>query len=223
MTISEKEQHVSSDGPLAFAWETLPELAKSRWEEAVAYDVTMENQLARAKADRTQAEIQRQRIAREILEATKEVCEEILSDGKRALDSARRMEADAAKKLGDSQWELEEPQRERSDAEAYRDKVFAEVDQQIADIVDRGPAWTPAYAGVTVEFPTHCLRRSIYYPLGARGYWPRTSLRAALALWRSDAVNFPNRRRTSEVSSVARRDRTTAGCGRLASFQFSIL
>ena len=140
MTISKKDQDASSNGPIAFAWETLPELAKSRWEEAVAYDVTMENQLARAKSERALAEIQRQRIAREILEATKEVCEEILTDGKLALDSARRMEADAAKKLGDSQWELEEAQRERNEAETYRDKVIAEADQRVADIVDRARA-----------------------------------------------------------------------------------
>ena len=63
------------EGSVTFSWETLPELAKNRWEEAVAFDVTMENRLVKAKASRSLAERERQRIAREILEATKEACE----------------------------------------------------------------------------------------------------------------------------------------------------
>ncbi len=63
-----------SHGPLALSWDTLPELAKNRWEEAVAFDVTVENQLAKAKADRSLAESERQRIAKESLDATKDVC-----------------------------------------------------------------------------------------------------------------------------------------------------
>ena len=58
----------------------LPGLAKDRWEEAVAYDVTVETQLARAQSNRGQAEMERQRVAEEILEATREVCHEIASD-----------------------------------------------------------------------------------------------------------------------------------------------
>tara|TARA_B100000949_G_C14073817_1_gene362913 strand:- start:356 stop:607 length:252 start_codon:yes stop_codon:yes gene_type:complete len=52
-----------SDTPLALSWDTFPGLAKNRWEEAVAFDVTVENLLAKAKADRTLAETERQRIA----------------------------------------------------------------------------------------------------------------------------------------------------------------
>jgi len=54
-----------SHGPLALSWDTLPELAKNRWEEAVAFDVTIENQVAKAKAkakakaDRSLAESER--------------------------------------------------------------------------------------------------------------------------------------------------------------------
>ena len=86
-----------SDTPLALSWDTLPDLAKNRWEEAVAFDVTVENQLAKAKSDRTLAETERQRIAKEILDATKDVCKEIITDGQRALNRAMKMEAEAAK------------------------------------------------------------------------------------------------------------------------------
>ena len=63
-----------SDTPLALSWGTLPDLAKNRWEEAVAFDVTVENRLAKATADRPLTETERQRIAKEILDATKGVC-----------------------------------------------------------------------------------------------------------------------------------------------------
>jgi len=134
---ADENQDGSNGGPLAFAWETLPELAKNRWEEAVAFNVTIDNQLNKAKADRTQAEIERQRIAREILDATKEVCEEIIVDGKRALDSARRMEAEAGRHQSDSQVELEVAKAVRIEAEGYRDKIMAEVDQECKGVKDR--------------------------------------------------------------------------------------
>jgi hypothetical protein len=136
----DKSQDSPNDGALAFAWETLPELAKSRWEQAVAFGVTIENQLVKAKADRSRAEVERQRIAGEILEATKDVCEEIVADGKRALDSARWMQSEAAKNFGESQAEIEKAQVIRVDAEGYREKIMAEVDQQAQEIVSRARA-----------------------------------------------------------------------------------
>ena len=137
MTKADEDQDGPNGGPLAFAWETLPELAKNRWEEAVAFNVTIENQLTKAKADRSQAEIERQRIAREILDATKEVCEEIIVDGKRALDGARRMETEAGRNHGESQVELEAAKAVRIEAEGYREKIMAEVEQECKVLKDR--------------------------------------------------------------------------------------
>ena len=70
-----------NDGPskdsgvddIPFDWATLPDLAKNRWEEAVGFDLTVETQLSKAQASRGQAEIERQRVAGEILEAPREV------------------------------------------------------------------------------------------------------------------------------------------------------
>ena len=93
------EQQSGHDGDTGtFDWETLPDLAKDRWEEAVAYDMTVETQLANAQSGRNQAEVERQRVAGEILEATREVCHEIASDARKALDSAKHMEIDATRK-----------------------------------------------------------------------------------------------------------------------------
>ena len=125
-----------SDTPLALSWDTLPDLAKNRWEEAVAFDVTVENQLAKAKADRTLAETERQRIAKGILDATIDVCKEIITDGQRALNRATKMEAEAAKNYSLSQSELDQSNAVRAEAESYRTRVLAEVDKEAKKYID---------------------------------------------------------------------------------------
>ena len=125
-----------SDTLLALSWDTLPDLAKNRWEDAVAFDVTVENQLAKAKADRTLAETERQRIAKEILDATKDVCKEIITDGQRALNRATKMEAEAAKNYSLSQSELDQSSAVRAEAESYRTRVLAEVDKEAKEYID---------------------------------------------------------------------------------------
>ena len=128
------------EGSVTFSWETLPELAKNRWEEAVAFDVTMENRLVKAKASRSLAERERQRIAREILESTKEVCEEIIAEGQRAMDRARQLESQAVQKHRASQGELERAQAVRVEAEGYREKIMAEVEREAKESLDRARA-----------------------------------------------------------------------------------
>ena len=125
-----------SDTPLALSWDTLPDLAKNRWEDGVAFDVTVENQLAKAKADRTLAETERQRIAKEILDATKDVCKEIITDGQRALNRAMKMEAEAAKNYSLSQSELDQSSAVRAQEESYGTRVLAEVDKEAKEYID---------------------------------------------------------------------------------------
>ena len=125
-----------SDTPLALSWDTLSDLAKNRWEEAVDFDATVENQLAKAKADRALAETERQRIAKEILDATKDVCKEIITDGQRALNLATKMEAEAAKNYSLSQSELDQSNAVRAEAESYRTRVLAEVDKEAKEYID---------------------------------------------------------------------------------------
>ena len=128
------------EGSVTFSWETLPELAKNRWEEAVAFDVTMENRLVKAKASRSSAERERQRIAGEILEATKEICEEIIAEGQRAMERARQLESQAVQKHKESQGELEQAQAVRVESEGYREKIMAEVEREAKEALDRARA-----------------------------------------------------------------------------------
>ena len=95
------EQHRGDPAAEAgnFDWETLPDLAKDRWEAAVAYDLTVETRLANAQSGQSHAELERQKVAGEILVATIEVCHEITSDAQKALASAKQLEFDAVRKL----------------------------------------------------------------------------------------------------------------------------
>ena len=102
-------------GPMTLSWEALPDLAKDRWEQAVGYDIAVETQLSKAKSTRSEAELERQRVANEILEATWEVCKSIIIDSKRSLEKARRAESEAERKL----LEVQQARDLKIEAEAF--------------------------------------------------------------------------------------------------------
>ena len=58
MTETNQGPESSEALPSDFSWEALPELAKDRWEQMVAYSSAVENQLVNAKASRSQAEVE---------------------------------------------------------------------------------------------------------------------------------------------------------------------
>ena len=123
--------------PGAFDWETLPDLAKDRWEEAVAYDLTVETQLANAQSNRSQAEVERQRVAGEILEATREVCHEIASDARKALDSAKYMEIDATRKHLEAEAVLKNAESTLKEADANAEMIMSRARQEAEEISSR--------------------------------------------------------------------------------------
>ena len=125
---------------MSLSWETLPELAKDRWEEAVAFEITVETHLAKAKASRTQAEIERQRVAKEILEATREICKTIMADGKRSLAKARRMESESEATLLETQKEWERGQDLKAEAEAFSERVMAEARHRVEELIGQSRA-----------------------------------------------------------------------------------
>ena len=120
-----------------FSWDSLPELAKERWEQAVAYSSAVENQLAKAKASRTRAEVERQRIANEILSATKEACQSVVGDAKKALARIKATAKEAEQNQQDTQRELTDAKSIRAEADAYRVTVLAEAQQQAGQILER--------------------------------------------------------------------------------------
>ena len=131
------DQEPPQNVPAAFSWESLPELAKERWEQAIAYSSAIENQLAKAKASRTQAEVERQRIANEILSATKEVCQAVVADATNTLDKIKTKIEEAERKLEDAKQELTEAKSIRAEADAYRETVLARAEQQAEELLQR--------------------------------------------------------------------------------------
>jgi hypothetical protein len=93
-----------------------------------------------AKASRNQAESARQKIANEILAATKEVCQKLISEGELTLDKAKKLEAAAEQKQLDAQSELQRAQTTRSEADAYAEKVRSDAQQQAQEAAEQAQA-----------------------------------------------------------------------------------
>jgi hypothetical protein len=100
----------------------------------------IEDQLAQAKASRSQAETARQKIANEILEATKEVCQKLIADGEQTLQRAKKLEAEAQQKQREAQAELETARSSRADAQVYAEKVKSEAQKKAQEKLEQAQA-----------------------------------------------------------------------------------
>jgi hypothetical protein len=118
-----------------FSWDALPEVAKERWEEMVAYSSTVENQLSKAKASRAQAETERQHIASETLKATKEACRAVVADSKRAKTKLKAQVAEADENYAESRRQLEQALSIRNEADAYKENTIASGEKQAQELL----------------------------------------------------------------------------------------
>ena len=137
MTSSKHGQTTTQGQPNDFAWDALPEVARERWEEMVAYTSSVENQLTKAKATRAQAEVERQRIATETLAATKEACQAVVAESKRTITKIKKQAAEAERNFEEAKYQLEESKTIRYEAEAYRDSVKASAEKQAQELLQK--------------------------------------------------------------------------------------
>lgn len=89
---------------------------------------------------RTLAQSAYQRIADEILESTREVCQRLIADGEKALERAKFLETETGQKRQEAQKELDRAKGLRAEAEAFREKSLAavsEAQKQAQAILDR--------------------------------------------------------------------------------------
>ena len=115
---------------------TVEELTSSLWSMQEANSAnkersrhsSREDQLARAKASRSQAETIRQKIANEILEATKGACQKLITDAEQTLQRVKILEAEGQQ---ETQVELEKAKATRAEAEAYAEKLKSEAQEQL--------------------------------------------------------------------------------------------
>ena len=109
-----------------FTLEVPRERVESLWRQALNQKGSGRADLAAARANRTNAELERQRISNEALEATRQACGKLIEETERQLKRAREAEAEAVQKLTESENDLRLSKQARSEAEAYRDKLMEE-------------------------------------------------------------------------------------------------
>ena len=112
--------------------ETTPE-ASSAWEHSDECDPEVETWLTLTTATRDQAETARQKVAEEILEATREKCQELLLSGNNALQNAKRLEAEADTWHSEAQAELKQAESIRALAETDGHAVHQNAKRPEAD------------------------------------------------------------------------------------------
>ena len=96
--------------------------------------------LQASKLSKSEAEISRQTIANEILEAAKTVCGELIADTERTLEKARYLEGEADRKHVEAHEERERAAAIRQEAEEYREALIEETKRQSAEQIDRARA-----------------------------------------------------------------------------------
>ena len=96
-------------------------------------DLSVEDQLALSQASRVHAETERQRVAKGIVDATRNACQELIADGEKVLKKAHRLEVEAERKHQAAGAMMEKANTARVEAEAYSKKVKAEADAFRAD------------------------------------------------------------------------------------------
>ena len=121
------EQH---EPAAAFSMEVSRERVESLWRQALNHQSSGRADLAAAKASRTKAEMERQKISHAALEAAREACRELIAETEWQLARAKRAEADAEKALAEAQNEMKQAEMARSEADNYREKVMAEAQQE---------------------------------------------------------------------------------------------
>ncbi|MDP6227984.1 MAG: hypothetical protein QF714_09840 [Dehalococcoidia bacterium] len=120
--VSNNNQTTMPAEPVSLSLETLQE-APGAWEHGEEYDPNAESRLTLAKATRDQAESARQKIAEEILEATREKCQKLIISGNNALQHAKHLESEADTWHSEAQAELKQAETFRAEAEANRNSA----------------------------------------------------------------------------------------------------
>jgi hypothetical protein len=101
---------------------------ESLWRQVLSQKSTSRPDLAAARASRAKAELERQRISQEALEATRDACRDLINETERQLMRAKEAEKAAEQKLQDATAELQRAQNLHAEADSYRFRIAAEAD-----------------------------------------------------------------------------------------------
>lgn len=136
---------------LTFSWETLPDLARDRWEEAVAYDIAVEGRLANGRSDLSRVNAERESVTLETMEATREVCHEITANIRKALDSAKQMEFDAARKQLNAEAAFKKAESALEEAYGIAEMTVSDTWEQADEILARAQVAAEKESGQIID------------------------------------------------------------------------
>ncbi|MDA1219722.1 MAG: DUF3179 domain-containing (seleno)protein [Chloroflexi bacterium] len=100
-------------------------------------DPGISEQLTKAKASRVHAETVRQKIASEIMAATKRLYQTLVEEGEQTLEQAKTLEAEAELKMLEAQRELQHAQNIRQESDSYRQKVINQTKEQSEEMLQQ--------------------------------------------------------------------------------------
>ena len=125
---SENHKDGQYDPVRDFSMEVSRERVEKLWKQAQSHKRSARSDLAVAKATRAKAELERQRIASEAMEATRAACIEIIGEAERQLSKAKEADVEAQKMRAEAQEEWTRASMARPDADAYSERVMVEAD-----------------------------------------------------------------------------------------------
>ncbi len=119
------------------------ERVESLWRQVLNQRSTGRPDLSAAKASRAKAELERQRISQEALEATQEACQDLIEQAEGQLMKAKQAELEADHRLKEAAGQLETTKATRAEADTYRSKTMAEADSYRDKILSDAHAEAP--------------------------------------------------------------------------------
>ena len=126
---AKKDRSINGSGTHAATMDT--------WEQSSPDSASSADTLLASKLTKSEAEISRQTIANEILEAAKTVCGELIADTERTLEKARYLEGEADRKHVEAHEERERAAATRQEAEEYREALIEDTKRQSGEQLER--------------------------------------------------------------------------------------
>ena len=105
-------------------------------------DVRSGGELSMARANRSEAESMRQRVGSDIVEATRDLCQKLVTEAEEAAENARRLEVAATTMFADAQSQRDQATQTVSEADQYQTKAMSTAERETQDYRDKAMAAT---------------------------------------------------------------------------------
>ena len=104
------------------------ERVENLWRQVMTNRSSARADLAAARAARAKAEMEKQRVSNETMEATQRACDDIIAEAEQQVTKAKEATASAAAMMAAAQEELKKAEAVRAEADAQSQKVQTEAE-----------------------------------------------------------------------------------------------